>query len=64
MASKNKPVLSSIDSYPESFRRDGNNVSRISKDPRPLEVERGHTEYHDSKDGMPCDPPEWAGDRD
>lgn len=45
------------------YQRDGNNVSKIADDPKPLLVERPHTEWK-GEDGECKEKPDWASDRD
>lgn len=59
-----KKDTSKPDEYPTLNRVDGNNVSRIANDPRPLEVERGHTYWTNERTGKRVEKPDWASDRD
>lgn len=53
-----------IDSFPESRQVDGNNVETFHKNPRPLEVEKGHRDWNDSRTGKSVDRPDYARDDD
>lgn len=50
------------DSFPVHHNVDGNNVKQIANNPRPLEIERGHSFWIDSETGKRVEKPDWARD--
>lgn len=62
MANRANP--SPPDSYPTSRHVDGDRIGKEAGRPGYSDINRGHTEWNDSKTNKPCDPPEYASDRD
>jgi hypothetical protein len=44
--------------YAWPCERDGIDTRKVAENPNSLATERTHTEYHNSKSGLPQDPPD------
>lgn len=59
------PTIQPItEGYPISRHTDGDNVSKIADTPGYQDINRGHTDWKNSKTGECMEPPDWATDRD
>lgn len=57
-------VPSFNESYPVSRHVDGDRIGREYNKPGYGDINRGHTEWNDSKTNKCVEPPEYARDRD
>ncbi len=62
MANKALPPMD--EGFPTSRHVDGDNVKKVSDTPGYQDINRGHTDWTNSKTGERMERPDWASDRD